>query len=347
MSKNIAVEEKKTSNLKHTVDSTFIEVANLKKHYDVSDGIFKKSDKKVRAVDNISFTINKGEILGLAGESGSGKSTTGEILLRLQDPTDGSIVINDQDITTLNRREMKAFRKDIQMIFQDPYETLNPRYNIYKTIAEPLIIQGMKNKDDIRQRVIEALETAELRPAEEYLYRYPHELSGGQRQRIAIARGIVTEPKFVVADEPVSMLDVSIRAGILNLLKRLREDKGMTMLYISHDLSTIKYLCDRIAIMYLGKIVEIGSVDEVINNPQHPYTKTLLSAVPVADPDVVRERMDVDDEVPDQINLPEGCRFSPRCPFATEACNSCDHTLRKLGDDQYSACIFDGEELFK
>ncbi|HLR92101.1 MAG TPA: ABC transporter ATP-binding protein, partial [Atopostipes sp.] len=333
---------KETAQNQSPDQANFIDVKNLKKHYDVSKGLFSKSDKKVRAIDDISFVIREGEILGLAGESGSGKSTTGEILLKLQDPTSGEVVVIDKNISELDRRDMKQFRKDIQMIFQDPYETLNPRYDILTTIGEPLIIQGIKDPEEIKRRVIEALETAELRPAEEYLYRYPHELSGGQRQRIAIARGIVNDPKFIVADEPVSMLDVSIRAGILNLLQRLRDEKGMTMLYISHDLSTIKYLCDRIAIMYLGKIVEIGSIEEVIEDPQHPYTKTLLSAVPVADPDVVRDRMDVDDEVPDQINLPKGCRFTPRCPFATEECTKVDHTLRKVGDDQYTACIYDG-----
>lgn len=307
-----------------------IEIKNLKKHYQVGNSIreiFKKKDQYVKAIDDISFTIHQGEILGLAGESGSGKTTTGEIMVRLQDATDGVIKFEGKDYLNITHKEEKAFRRQVQMIFQDPYETLNPSFTIFQTIAEPLIIHGIKNKDEIEQRVVKALETAELRPAEEYLYRYPHELSGGQRQRVAIARGIVLEPKFLVADEPVSMLDVSIRAGILNLLKRLQKEMGLTMLYVSHDLSTIKYLCDRIAVMYLGKIVEIGPVDEVIFHPQHPYTKTLLSAMPVPDPDYERQRIEVGGEVADQIHLPEGCRFEPRCPFATAACTTCDHTL--------------------
>ncbi|MTI95696.1 MAG: ABC transporter ATP-binding protein [Firmicutes bacterium] len=241
-------------------------------------------------------------------------------------------------------RNRLNFRREVQMIFQDPYETLNPRFNVLETIAEPLRIHGVKEKDEIHRRVLEVLELAELKPPEQYLYSFPHELSGGQRQRVAIARGIVLEPKFLVADEPVSMLDVSIRADILNLLKKLRQQMGLTMLYVSHDLSTIKYLCDRIAVMYLGKIVEIGPVNEVVAAPQHPYTKALLSAVPVADPDYVKERLVIDDEVPDQINLPEGCRFRPRCPYATAACVGFSHELVERAEGQFSACIYTPEE---
>ena len=325
-----------------------IKVENLKKYYPINKGlkdIFSSEKKYVKAIDDISFTINKGEILGLAGESGSGKTTTGEILVQLQDLTDGSILFDGYDFNERSKEANKKFRKDVQMIFQDPYETLNPRFTIFETIAEPLKIYGMKNKEEIYNKVIEALEIAELRPAEQFAHRYPHELSGGQRQRVAIARGIVIGPKFIVADEPVSMLDVSIRADILNLLKNLRDKMGLTMLYVSHDLSTIKYLCDRIAIMYLGKIVEIGDAKEVINHPQHPYTKVLLSSVPIADPDHIRERIEIDDELPDQINLPEGCRFEPRCPFATKECKSVDHTLFERRDQQWSACIYTDEEL--
>ncbi|WNF37221.1 ABC transporter ATP-binding protein [Bacillaceae bacterium IKA-2] len=325
-----------------------IEVKNLKKHFPVGGGlrdIFNSNKKSVKAIDDISFEIGKGEILGLAGESGSGKTTVGEILVRLQDVTDGSIKFAGKDFLHIARKEEKQFRKDVQMIFQDPYETLNPRFTVLETVAEPLKINGMKNKAEIEEKVYQALETAELRPAEEYMQRYPHELSGGQRQRVSIARGIVIDPKFLVADEPVSMLDVSIRAGVLNLLRRLRKDMGLSMLYISHDLSTIKYLCDRIAVMYLGKIVEIGPVDEVIHHPQHPYTKALLSAVPVPDPDYDRKRIDIDEQVADQINLPPGCRFEPRCPYATEECKTCDHTLIERRPGQMSGCIYKEEEL--
>lgn len=325
-----------------------VQVKNLKKYYQINRGIrqlFSEEKIYVKAIDDISFTINKGEILGLAGESGSGKTTTGEILVRLQDVTDGEVIFDGHDFMYETREEEKEFRKEIQMIFQDPYETLNPRFTIFETIAEPLKIYGMKDKDEIYRRVLEVLQIAELRPAEQYIFRYPHELSGGQRQRVAIARGIVLEPKFLVADEPVSMLDVSIRADILNLLKDLRDKMGLTMLYVSHDLSTIRYLCDRIAIMYLGKIVEIGDVDKVISNPQHPYTQVLLSSVPVADPDYRRESIEIDDELPDQINLPEGCRFEPRCPYATEECKKCDHTLIEREEGQWSGCIYSAEDL--
>ncbi len=329
-------------------EKPLIVIKNLKKYYPVRKGfrdMFSARKDYVKAVDDVSLEIQRGEILGLAGESGSGKTTTGEIIVRLQDKTDGHIDFDGHPFDATSREDKKKFRREIQMIFQDPYETLNPRFTVFETIAEPLRIHGLKERKELYKRVRRALEIAELKPPEHYLYSYPHELSGGQRQRVAIARGIVLEPKFLVADEPVSMLDVSIRADILNLLKRLRRDMGLTMLYVSHDLSTIKYLCDRIAVMYLGKIVELGPVNSVLSKPLHPYTKVLFSAVPVADPDHTKERIVIDDEVPDQINLPVGCRFIPRCPYVTGECSSCTHELFEHAPGQWSACIYKEQEL--
>lgn len=328
---------------------TLITIQGLKKYFPLSQDLkafLRREERKlVKAIDDVSLTIKRGEILGLAGESGSGKTTTGEILVRLQNLTEGEVTIDGYPIDAKDKALRKQFRQDVQMIFQDPYETLNPRFNLFQTVAEPLKINGIKDKAVLLEKVKAALNTVELKPVEHFLYRFPHELSGGQRQRVAIARAIVVEPKVLVADEPVSMLDVSIRADILNLLKRLRDEMGLTMLYVSHDISTIKYLADRIAIMYLGKIVEIGETKEVLSNPQHPYTQVLLSAVPTTDKRERQQRLRVDGEIPDQINLPQGCRFTPRCPFAQEACLSCDHSLTSVNDDHQHACIFAKADL--
>lgn len=298
-----------------------------------------KEEKFVRAVDDVSFDITRKKIIGLAGESGSGKTTTGEIISLLQKPTDGKIVFNGVNINDLSGKELVGFRRACQMVFQDPYETLNPRFTVRRSIEEPLLINGWRNEKKRFEKVKDALERAELRPAEDFMYRFPHELSGGQRQRVAIARGIVLDPVLLVADEPVSMLDVSIRAGILNLLRKLRDNMGLSMLYISHDLSTIKYICDEVIIMYLGRIMEKGPTKEVLSQPVHPYTKALIASVPVSDPDVKREEADIKGDLPDQIDIPEGCRFAPRCFSANDRCQSEEPELYSIKKSHQAACF--------
>jgi peptide/nickel transport system ATP-binding protein len=302
-----------------------IEVKNLVRHFPVGQSwlvslLGRTPQQVVHAVDGISFDVKQGEILGLAGESGSGKTTTGETLVRLQDPTDGQIVFDGQAIEGLHGRDLKQFRRQAQMVFQDPYETLNPRFMIGDIVSEPLRIHGLARGEELRRYVIEALERAGLRPAELYLDRFPHELSGGQRQRVAIARAIVLEPKFLVADEPVSMLDVSIRAGVLNLLRRFRDELGLSIIYVSHDLPTIRYVADRTAIMYLGEIVEIGPTETLIAERKHPYTQLLLDASPDPDPDVIKPPLEARGEIPSAIEPPHGCRFHTRCPLVLPHC---------------------------
>lgn len=320
-----------------------INVQNLKKYFPVKGGFFStlvsKKESFIRAVDNVSFDITRKEIIGLAGESGSGKTTTGEIIAQLQDPTEGDIIYNQKNLKEMKGKELVEFRRSCQMVFQDPYETLNPRFTVRRSVEEPLLINGWRNEEERYNKVKDALERAGLQPAVEYMYRFPHELSGGQRQRVAIARGIVLDPILLVADEPVSMLDVSIRAGILNLLRKLREDMGLSMLYISHDLSTMKYICDQVIIMYLGRIVEMGSTNIIFGEPFHPYTQALLASVPLSDPDVKREEARIKGELPDQINLPRGCRFAPRCTSAMVRCQNEDPQLIPVGEEHKVACF--------
>lgn len=303
-----------------------VEVRGLKKYFPVETGMLARmrgQQQQVHAVDGIDFDIKKGEIFGLAGESGCGKTTTGECLTRILEPTDGSIRFGDdrEDIAKYDKAQLKAFRREAQLIFQDPYESINDRFTVRRWIKEPLHIHGIGSKEERDARVVESLEQAGLTPAEMFLDQYPHEMSGGQRQRIAIARALVLEPSFIVADEPTSMLDVSVRAGILRLITRLVEEENLTILYISHDLSLLRYICDRIGIMYQGELAEIGEANAVLQSPKHPYTQALVSAVPRADPRLGRERVKIKGEVEERIGGIEGCPFKFRCPHRFDRCD--------------------------
>lgn len=322
---------------------TLVKAENLKKWFPVSGGflssLVSRKQFYVRAVDGVSFDIKKGEIFGLAGESGSGKTTTGRMLLRLIEPTSGKILLGKEDITRISEGKMKPIRKRMQIVFQDPYESLNPRMTVFNILAEPLQIQGISNEKELKTRVSKALEDVQLVPPEEYTDRFPHELSGGQRQRVATARALVLSPEFIVADEPVSMLDVSIRAEVLNLMVDLMNKYQVAFLYITHDLALARHICDRVAVMYLGKIMEMGDVDNVILEPLHPYTQALIAAVPLPDPTSRRIEVVIKGEIPSPINPPSGCRFHTRCPkYIGDICRTKEPALVDLGKEQMVAC---------
>lgn len=302
-----------------------LRVEHLKKYFNVKKSINKENNQYLHAVDDVSFTIYKGETMGLVGESGCGKSTLGRTVLRLHDVTDGYIEFEGNDITRRRESELRPLRKRMQIIFQDPYASLNPKMTIRDAIEDPLIVYHEMNAAQRKEKVESVMEYVgiPLHMAD----RYPHELSGGQRQRAAIARGIVLDPSFVVGDEPVSALDVSIRAQVLNLMKDIQERTGLSYLFISHDLSVVRYLCDKIAVMYLGKIVEIGTREEIFDNAKHPYTQALLSAIPIPDVHVQREEIVLSGDMPSPIHPPKGCRFCTRCPYATEECSTCTPEL--------------------
>jgi len=325
------------------MDENIVRVENLKKYFPVKLGFFETilSRKKmfVRAVDGISFDVKKKEIFGLAGESGSGKTTTGRLLIKLIEPTAGKIFFHEKEISKLSEREFKPLRSKLQIIFQDPYESLNPRMTIFDIMAEPIRIFGIRDEEEVEKRVYKALEAVQLIPPEEFFYRYPHELSGGQRQRVATGRALILNPEFVVADEPVSMLDVSIRAEVLNLMYDLRDKYDVTFLYITHDLALARHVCDRIAVMYLGKIMETASTDQLVYEPLHPYTKSLMAAVPVPDPTARRTEVVIKGEIPSPINPPSGCRFQTRCPeILGEICRKKEPPLINVGKGHFVAC---------
>lgn len=317
-----------------------LEVENLVKYFPVRTGVFSRISAWVKAVDGVTFNIKKGETLGLVGESGCGKTTTGRCVIRLIEPTSGKVKYNGEDLLSTTSERLLELRKEMQIIFQDPFASLNPRMNVGRIIGEGMAIQKKYSKSEIQDRVINLLKRVGLEV--DHMKRYPHEFSGGQRQRIGIARALVVNPKFIICDEPVSALDVSIQSQILNLLDELQEEFGLTYLFIAHDLSVVEHVSKRVAVMYLGKIVEIAFRDELYENPLHPYTEALLSAVPIPDPRVKTKRIILKGDVPNPVNVPTGCNFHPRCMYRKDICSKEIPTLRDMGEEHKVACHFAG-----
>ncbi|MER1986725.1 MAG: dipeptide ABC transporter ATP-binding protein [Solibacillus sp.] len=319
-----------------------LKVENLKKYFPIRSGLFAKVTGNVKAVDNVSFEVYEGETLGIVGESGCGKSTTGRVLMRLTEPTEGRIQFDGTELTELSSEDMRKMRRDIQMVFQDPYASLNPRHTIEKILEEPLIVHGIGNQKERKEKVMKYLKIVGL--SEYHAKRYPHQFSGGQRQRVGIARALMTNPKLIIADEPVSALDVSIQAQVLNLMKELQEDMGLTYIFIAHDLGVVRHISDRVGVMYLGRMVELAVSESLYEKPLHPYTQALLSAVPIPDPEYKVEQMLLTGDIPSPSNPPSGCTFHTRCPFATEECKRTAPILSEIKPGHSVACHLYNEQ---
>lgn len=318
------------------MEQQLLEVNGLKKHFDIKGGVFGRKVGEVKAVDGVSFSVKKGETLGIVGESGCGKSTTGKSILRLIEPTDGQVLFEGKSILDLSKEQMRKMRRDIQIIFQDPYASLNPRHTVGKIIGEALLVHGMKSSKERRERIAELLEVVGLQA--HHSSRYPHQFSGGQRQRIGIARALANNPKLIICDEPVSALDVSVQSQILNLMEDLQKKFDLTYIFIAHDLSVVKYISDRIGVMYLGRMVELTDKEKLYDEPKHPYTQALLSAIPSPDPDESRERIILTGDVPSPSNPPTGCPFHTRCPKAMNICKEITPPFQDVDEDHFVAC---------
>jgi peptide/nickel transport system ATP-binding protein len=333
----VIVQPERQQATRNDSEGYLLEVNGLKKYFPIKGGIFSRTVANVKAVEDIDLKIKKGEVVGLVGESGSGKTTAGRAILRLIEPTEGEILFNGTDIVKLSKSQMREYRKEMQIIFQDPFASLNPRMTVGDIIGEALDIHKLARGKAREERIVQLLERTGL--SAQHMRRYPHEFSGGQRQRIGIARALAVDPQFIVADEPVSALDVSIQAQVVNLLQDLKEELGLTLLFIAHDLGVVEYISDRVVVMYLGRIMEVAPARELYRNPVHPYTEALLSAVPIPDPTVRRERILLQGDIPSPINPPSGCVFRTRCPIAIKECAEVVPPLEEVSPGHFKACI--------